>query len=201
MVKKNIVNESWETSQEKVYNFKPIYEDMEDSRAWNALSGNAIKLYMKLKRQLQRRVYKKSIATSNATDISMPRSIYQEIMSISAFERSMDELIDLGFIKTMNNRYDTRESNIYGFSDMWKRWGASSFKVEPKHRRTLAQQQKALNDSFYGSYAWPAWEKKQLEREAKRHQKIRNDVRNPDMSCTESRTSNGIEEKRHVRNP
>ena len=143
MGRKRIVNESFETSQCRSYNFIALYHDMTGSKAWKKLTGKDIQLYIQMRQKHQRRVTKGVIHDSNANNISMPKAEYLQFMQQRTFEKCIDHLIELGFVKTVKNRYDTRECNIYGFSDMWKKYGTKDFVIRPEYRRTLKQQLEA----------------------------------------------------------
>lgn len=140
MPKKRIANESFETSQARTVNFVALYYDMLDSPAWAKLTAKDKDLYLRLRRKYQRKVTKGIVHESNRNDISMPKAEYRSFMHQETFEKSIDRLIELGFVKLVQNRYETRECNIYGFSDMWQNYGTKDFKIKPEHRRTLRQQ-------------------------------------------------------------
>ena len=145
MGQKKVINESFETSQGKDYPFIALYHDMLDSAAWKELTAHDIMLYLYMRRKHLRKVYKKRIVKSNKNDISIPRAEYRKFMHQSTFEKSIDHLIDLGFVKLVENHYEERKCNIYAFSDMWQYYRTSNFKVKPECRRTLKQRLQAEN--------------------------------------------------------
>lgn len=132
MVKK-ITFEEFETSGKN--NFAAIYFDMLKSKAWNELSGNAVKVYMIMRSKYSRKVQHGYIVDSNKDDISIS---YKETgLTQHTFEKSIDQLIDLGFIKV--NEYKAqggfKKLIIYGFSNQWKHYNTAKFKIEDKWKR------------------------------------------------------------------
>lgn len=131
--KKKQIYESFQTSQPT--NFMMIYWDMMDSKAWKELTAHDIQLYIHMLRKYHRKVSKRTIYDSNKDNISIPKKEYKELMHQSTFEKSIDHLIELGFIKLIENRYNVRKCNIYGFCDMWQNYGTNDFNINPLHRR------------------------------------------------------------------
>jgi hypothetical protein len=139
--KRKQVYESFETSCRS--NFVALYWDMLDSKAWQELTAHDIQLYIYMRRKYQRKVTNGQIWDSNKDNISIPRNEYLKLMHQQTFEKSIDHLIDLGFIKLIENRYAVRKCNIYGFNDMWAKYGTDEFYIKPEWRRTFKQQKKA----------------------------------------------------------
>ncbi|MEW6183049.1 MAG: hypothetical protein AB1500_07715 [Bacillota bacterium] len=120
-------------------NFISLYFKMIDSLAWQQLTARDIQLYIMLRRKYQRKVVKGKVEQSNKNDISMPKSEYLKVMNQRMFEKSIDHLIELGFVYLVENNYAERKCNIYGLSDYWTLYGKPEFNVKPEHRRTLKQ--------------------------------------------------------------
>jgi hypothetical protein len=148
--KKTATKESFESGNGSS-NFIALYFDMIDSKAWQELTAHDIQLYIYLRRKYTRKVTNGQIWDSNKDNISAPEFTtidkngkehkgYTEFMTKRTFWKSMDHLIDLGFIRLIENRYATRQCNIYGFSDMWQKYGTKDFYIKPEYRRTLKQQ-------------------------------------------------------------
>ncbi len=136
--KKQQVFDTWQTSRGG--RFLSLYMDMLQSEAWQQLGAYEIQLYIYMLSKQSHRVEKGIIWNSNKDNISIPKKEYREMMSQDSFERAIDNLIDKGFIKLVENRYCVRKCNIYGFNDMWTRYGKKDFYIKPEWRRTLQQQ-------------------------------------------------------------
>lgn len=124
--------------------FISIYPDMLNCEAWKKLNAHDIKLYLYFKAKYHRKVSNGIIVNSNRNDITFPKKTYgskldeigyEEIMNQRTFFKSIDNLIELGFIRVIQNRWTTREATIYGFSDMWKHYGTERFKISHRDRR------------------------------------------------------------------
>lgn len=135
----------------KPTNFMVIYWDMYDSKAWSELTAKDIQLYMHMLRKYHRKVTSGMIYDSNKDNISVTETTtknsigYSEFMAKETFWKSIDHLIELGFIKLIRNGYSTRQCNIYGFSDMWQKYGTKEFHIKPEWLRMKSQQIKAKN--------------------------------------------------------
>lgn len=136
--KKNKVFESWQTNGHS--NFMQIFHDLFDSKAWQELNAHDCFLYLHMLRKHQRNVIKGGyIEKSNCDDISMPKSEYEKFMNQRTFYKSIDKLIELGFVKVIRNGYAAKICNIYGFSDMWKVYGTKGFEVKEEFKRLSKQ--------------------------------------------------------------
>lgn len=143
MARKNKkIYESFETRGNS--NFICLYIDMITSEAWKELNAYDIKLYLYFKTKFHRKVINGIIENSNKDNITFPKKTYgskldeigyEEIMNQRTFFNSIDKLIELGFIRVVQHRWNIRESTIYGFSDMWKNYGTEKFKISNKDRR------------------------------------------------------------------
>jgi len=134
MAKKKRTFESFQTSKSNG-NFMMLYLDMVDSEAWQQLTAYDIQLYLHMLRKYQRKTTKGQIWDSNSDNISIPAKEYRQIMHQATFEKCIDHLIEVGFLKLIENRYKTRQCNIYGFTDTWQKYGTKEFNVEPEHKR------------------------------------------------------------------
>ncbi|KAA8674467.1 hypothetical protein [Clostridium sp. HV4-5-A1G] len=115
-----------------------IFDDMIDSAAWDELSGNAIKLYIKMKRKyVPAYDGKGQLIKCNKDDISMPKSEYSKFMSPNTFQKCIDELISCGFIRVVEYKplEGSRKVIIYGFSDMWQKYGTKDFVIKDEWKR------------------------------------------------------------------
>ena len=63
-------------------------------------------------------------------------------MNQRTFYKSIDKLIELGFVKVIRNGYAAKICNIYGFSDMWKVYGTKGFEVKEEFKRLSKQKYK-----------------------------------------------------------
>lgn len=120
-------------------NFMALYFDMFDSKAWKQLTATDINLYLNMRRKYTARYTKGILTKSNRNDISMVKKEYLRLMSQRSFEKSIDHLIELGFIKVIESRYSTRECTIYGFSDMWQVYGTNKFIIKEEWKRSSSQ--------------------------------------------------------------
>lgn len=149
--------ESFETGGQS--NFISIYWDMFDSKAWGELSAHDIKLYIYFKRKHHRHVLKGIVYGSNKDNITFPKKTYgdkpdelgyEDIMSQKTFANSIDHLINFGFVRVVQHRWNVRLSTIYGFNDMWKQYGTNKFKVLNKDRRVTGiiteEHKRAISD-------------------------------------------------------
>jgi len=135
--KNNKIFESWQTKGKS--NFMQIFHDMFDSEAWKSLNAHDRDLYMHMLRKHQRKVISGYIEKSNCDDISMPKSEYEKFMNQRTFYKSIDKLIEHGFVKVVRNGYAAKICNIYGFSDMWKLYGTKGFEIKEEFRRLSKQ--------------------------------------------------------------
>ena len=125
--------------------FTKICDDMMESAAWQALSRSQRCLCFELKKKYRAKYSNKRFVSDNANDITMPKSealkLYGELRT---FRQDIDKLIDCGFINLVSSGYNTREVNIFGFSDRWKKYGNADYKVPPAVKRP---KRKPLADS------------------------------------------------------
>ena len=120
--------ESWE-SNTKTGKYVRIANDMQDSAAWEDLSCFAVRVYLLMKKKYNK---------NNADDISLTYKEAGKYMNARTFTKSIDELIEHGFIKIVRQSWTSRECNIYAFSENWKRFGTTEFLMEPRRKRAPA---------------------------------------------------------------
>lgn len=104
--------------------FAKIAHDMMSSFAWKDLSLRQRGLYLHLKAKYSQKKMHGNIERDNRYDISLPKSEwYTELYSdYRTFSKDIRKLEDNGFIQTIRYGKATHQCNIYGFSDLWKKW-------------------------------------------------------------------------------
>jgi hypothetical protein len=107
-----------------------ITNNMMDSDAWIALNTYEKTLYLHLKKKYNGK-------PGCEKDISFTYEEGQKLMSKQTFTKSMDKLIQVGFIDLINHRPFSAACNIYGLSDRWHLYGMPDFqdKIRPKFAR------------------------------------------------------------------
>jgi hypothetical protein len=124
-----------------------VYFDMMESKAWEELSGNDIKLYLYMLKKYSAKYFKGILVESNKDNISLPKKEYlgqdetqKWIIKIgrSTFTSSIDHLIELGFVKVVEYKPKGGDTKliIYGFNDMWQYYGTNKFAIKDEWRRT-----------------------------------------------------------------
>lgn len=117
--------------------FTKVCNDMMESTAWEALELRQRGLYLHLKSKYTQKVSNGKIISSNVENISIPKSEAKGLYgNLTTFRKDMDKLIECGFIKMVQCGWNTRTVNIYGFSDRWKEYGMSGYKVPENEKRT-----------------------------------------------------------------
>lgn len=121
--------------------------DMYKSNAWQELSISQIGLYHIFKSKFTRH----KDGTYNTNDISLPKSEWINYYKTkAAFDRDIDTLIELGFIKVILYQGNLRKCTIYGFNDQWKYYKTDKFNITDKDKRpknTLSEEhKKAISD-------------------------------------------------------
>jgi hypothetical protein len=124
----------------KDYGFKPFEKEpnpdnshirltlnMMHSKAWKELTAHSKDLYIEMKAKY---------TGKNENDISYTYTEGEQIMNKKTFTKSMDQLIENGFIKVIRQSWTTRECNIYGFHTMWQQYGRPTFKIIPRKKRS-----------------------------------------------------------------
>ena len=131
--KKVIVqNEPWESNKPSNAKFTKICDDMQNSEAWHMLTLRQQGLYLFLKKKY----IKKSDGTDNSTDIHITDKDKKIIKVVNnTLNKDIDALIDYGFIKLIKHGKVVHKPNIYGFSDMWRKYGTDNFFIHPNDKR------------------------------------------------------------------
>lgn len=101
-----------EEADKKDEGFARISNSMHQSKAWKKLSLQSRYLYMEFKFKYNGK---------NVNDISFTYKEGRELMNVNTFSKCIDQLLEFGFIKYIRNSPNTRECNIFGLSDGWKR--------------------------------------------------------------------------------
>lgn len=128
-------NRAFESRMEKG-KYTKICADMMDSTAWKALELRQRGLYLHLKAKYTQKVSNGAVISDNAENISIPKSeAIQLYGNLVTFRKDIDMLIECGFIKLVQYGGNTRTISIYGFSDRWKEYGLSGYKVPENEKR------------------------------------------------------------------
>ncbi|GEM_PF-1235323 len=126
--------------QENFYKFESRYTDGDfmiitykflDSAAWDALDGNAQKVYLKIRRKFN---------GHNQNDLSLTYKEGKKIVNHRQFIKAIDQLIKFGFVELLNQGWTTRKPNIYKLSNMWESFNGKNFGpgIEIKERKKRA---------------------------------------------------------------
>lgn len=117
--------------------FVTLYDDMLDSKAWEQLTANDIKLYLAMLKKFRIKYVNGMVDKSNEDNVEMTKEQYLEIMGRGTFEKCIDHLIDIGFIKVIQYKYanGNRKTLIYGFNDIWRYYGTDKFKIKSEWKR------------------------------------------------------------------
>jgi len=126
---------------------------MLESKAWNKLSAQQIKLYIYCRLQVYGE--KKKPLLPNGTTCSnqdllftMNQGKWSTIYNIykksnaKGFQRDITKLIELGFVECLMGGAITRKKSIYYISDLWQKYGTDDFNV-PATKKTVAMNRKA----------------------------------------------------------
>lgn len=132
--KKKFTNESFESAKSGGQ-FVALFFDMLDSEAWNDLTPHAKDLYLRMRRKYTRKVSSGVMIDSNKDNISMANKEYLQFTHQQTFYKSIDQLIENGFVKVVRNGRFTRQCNIYGFVDKWQEYGVEGYKIPANWKR------------------------------------------------------------------
>lgn len=116
--------------------FLALFDDMVESNAWKQLKANEIVLYINMAIKLKVKYIQNQVEKTSEDDITMVKKEYLELMEQRTFFKSVDHLIELGFIRVVSSRYGTRESTIYGLNYMWKYYGEDIFNIKNEWKRS-----------------------------------------------------------------
>lgn len=114
-----------ESVSKKPKHYIRITDNMMDSKAWEGLSCQAIVIYMNIKKKYN---------FTNENNLSFTYKEGLEIMNKRTFTKSIDNLIDNGFIYIVRQGL-LKQCSIYGLSDNWQYFGTSAFKVVSRVKR------------------------------------------------------------------
>lgn len=117
---------SFESRSKNTKRYCRITKDMQESPAWLDLSPFAITVYLMLKTKYN---------LGNADNLSLTYKEGLKHMCQTRFTKSVDELIDHGFIYLVRQAWTSRECNLYGLSAEWQKWGTEEFKVISRSKR------------------------------------------------------------------
>ena len=100
-----------------------VYASMMQSKAWQGLTSNAIRLYLFMKLQYYGQ---KNLPNMPQEYFYFNRAMYKETYKLytnnSQFFKDKDLLVKLGFIETIESGKNTRTKSIYKLSDKWKEY-------------------------------------------------------------------------------
>lgn len=119
--------------------FVALYDDMMESDAWGQLTANDIVLYIELVKKFKAAYIKGELHRTNENNLSMVKKEYIKLMHQASFFKSIDHLIDMGFIKVIESGYAERKCNIYGLNDMWKHYGTNLFNIKNEWKRVKSR--------------------------------------------------------------
>lgn len=107
-----------------------ITESMMSSEAWSNLTSSAIELYLHIKIK---------VTPTNHDDISFTYKEARNFMNGNTFKKSMELLLENGFLRYVRHSPNTRECNIYAMSDKWQT-------VKKKPKRIVGKNAKEAPD-------------------------------------------------------
>ena len=93
--------------------FTAIYDDMLYSDGYSELTNAARVAYLLLKSQC----YK-----SNQKSVKFSYNAAQRFMTRHTFSRAVKQLVEVGFVDKSQQGGLTRRSNVYTFSERWRKW-------------------------------------------------------------------------------
>ncbi len=117
--------------------FTLISESMMNSKAWQALPIKARYLYFEMKRSCAGDKIK-------AHALVFTYEYAQQFMNQATFQRSLNHLIEKGFIMLESSGFRKHQPNLYGFSERWKQWGN---KYNPNDNPVVKSSIEALKQS------------------------------------------------------
>lgn len=102
-----------------------ITKDMMESEAWAKLDVYDTNAYIHFKSKYYEN---NRIKTSNEKDISLTYKEMSKAMSSDRYKKSIDNLLEYGFIDIVKHSPQTRDATIYGLSSRWHDYGNGNFK-------------------------------------------------------------------------
>lgn len=106
--------------------FSKFHESMLESIAWQDLTMHSRVLYMEIARKFN---------GHNAEDISFTYEEGTKLMSKQSFTKSIDQLIEHGFIRIAAHNPHNSKANIYAFHTAWHNYGTDAFTVNKRAKR------------------------------------------------------------------
>ena len=101
-----------------------LAEDMLKSQAWKQLDAFEQVLYLHMKNKF--RVYQRG--ESNERNISFTNREGMELMSKARFTKSLDKLIEVGFVDLVEHWRHAKKPTILCLSARWHDYGTDNFK-------------------------------------------------------------------------
>jgi hypothetical protein len=129
--RKKYIKKSFESSGASSDVSANIYSSMLISKAYTALTHRQQRLYtfMKLQYYAQKRH-----PNNNPECFYFNKSLWWNMYNLyhnpNTFAEDRDALIEKGFIKVVEDGYNTRKKTVYQYSDKWKSYGTESFNIE-----------------------------------------------------------------------
>ena len=115
----------FESASKKPKHYLRLTDNMMDSKAWKALSCQAIVVYLNIKKKYN---------FTNENDLSFTYKEGLELMNKRTFTRAMDNLIENGFIYIVRQGL-LKQCSIYGLSKEWQYYGTNAFAIKPRVKR------------------------------------------------------------------
>jgi hypothetical protein len=106
--------------------FSKFHESMFEAEAWQELTPYARTIYFEMVRKFN---------GHNEDDISYTYEEGQKLMHKNTFTKSIDQLIDNGFIRITAHNPHNSKCNIYAFHTAWQLYGTDAFNVTPRAKR------------------------------------------------------------------
>jgi hypothetical protein len=116
-------------TQEK--RFSKFHESLFSSKAWQGLTVYSKVLYIEISRKFN---------GLNEDNISITYDEGGKLMNKKTFTKSLDQLIEHGFIRIVEHNPHNAKCNIYALHTAWHQYGTEGFKVVKRASRKLKQQ-------------------------------------------------------------
>lgn len=116
----------FESTIKKPKKYMRLTDNMMQSKAWLDLSCFSIALYVSIKAKFN---------FTNADDLEYTYKEGYKLMAKATFTKSLDELIDHGFIYVVRQGTLNKECSIFGLSKEWQYFGTTAFSVKSRVKR------------------------------------------------------------------
>lgn len=136
------------------------------SQAWGNLSGNAVKVYLRLRLKFN---------GSNPHDLSLTYNEMKGILSPATTRKCFIELVETGFIDLVRQGGLHKQCNIFGLSSRWQRYGTQEFE-----HRTLDK----WNFGGFREFRKKEDEYKAMTEKMKKHKQVQIMKQSDFNSCT-----------------